>query len=883
MNGNNNQHANAGGNPMMPNNGGAQTPYNANKGGAQTPSLSAVNSDKASEQLGNVKTRQAATPSGKRAEDYKRENISSGGLKDALGLSKSSKGGSQSSSQASIDANGTSNSVSGNQRAGNVEQNIERNRKNRINEAKVRLAKEAVKKYAAAHGVPEGVAEKALNSKTMNDALAKKLNRKGLGARALDALNNRAGKSMDSANKPDSEKTSEEKGEEEERRKISNGEINFSVPPKIIKLLIIVAPACFLVLFTIVIILVLIDDTKTSSMILGELSASEKIELAEQVTSLGTGDYGTGVGMLVDGKNYPDEYFERLSYLGNNYTSRAKCVDKNDCMSTNEFLYYLKVSDLALRYKNKYNINLDWSLIVATDLYLTKSTEDSMADNLSNYDKNSVKNYDTLSELDWENDFKKMQGYVYLNASDSRYDLNILAKNMVKKKTTQTCTDSEGNTVKRQEDEDVEDVYLNSSKKLYCEVGQTYTITSTYTKDLDKYDDFMLEYIEKKMLTPGYGNHAGENCVITSTSTGYIWPIGSKETTQSDGKTFALGDPVSTGITSTFGSQESFRTSGHGGVDIADSGSGAGVDYVIAAKDGKVIYPTEKSQTTFADNGYYGNTDGDGYGNYVIIQHSDGLYTLYGHLAKSSITVMAGEEVKQGQVIGKLGHSGSSTGPHLHFEMRNGNGTSNERIDPLKYINQKQPRSGTSMNCGPAASGLADAFVKLALEQKNDPSASGGQKYWSLWFGSRVAWCACFVSWNIANTEYNGEKLSDIFDLRQEGKPGNSCVFEFMNWAYRSTNPNVKFVYNDNCSSYAGKNGSGTYTPKQGDLIFFDWAASWSGQMPTCYDCGPDHIGIVQKTEGGVIYTIEGNSGDAVRENTYELNSCKVIGFASWY
>ena len=211
-----------------------------------------------------------------------------------------------------------------------------------------------------------------------------------------------------------------------------------------------------------------------------------------------------------------------------------------------------------------------------------------------------------------------------------------------------------------------------------------------------------------------------------------------------------------------------------------------------------------------------------------------------------------------------------------------GNSSAN-RVDPEEYVVPKKPRSGTSVNCSTAASGLADAFVKLALAQLQDPSASGGQKYWSLWFGNRAAWCACFVSWNIANTEYNGQKLSDVIDLTMSGKHGDSCVYNFMNWAYKSSNPAVSFKYNDNCSRYAGKNGSGTYTPKQGDLIFFDWAASWSGTMPTCFDCGPDHIGIVQKTEGGTIYTIEGNSSDSVRERTYALNSCQVIGFASWY
>ena len=58
------------------------------------------------------------------------------------------------------------------------------------------------------------------------------------------------------------------------------------------------------------------------------------------------------------------------------------------------------------------------------------------------------------------------------------------------------------------------------------------------------------------------------------------------------------------------------------------------------------------------------------YGNYVIIQHTDGNYTLYGHLYQNSITVVAGDSVRQGQVIGKMGSSGQSTGPHLHFEVR---------------------------------------------------------------------------------------------------------------------------------------------------------------------------------------------------------------------
>ena len=69
-----------------------------------------------------------------------------------------------------------------------------------------------------------------------------------------------------------------------------------------------------------------------------------------------------------------------------------------------------------------------------------------------------------------------------------------------------------------------------------------------------------------------------------------------------------------------------------------------------------------------------------GYGRYVVIAHSGGLDTLYGHL--STALVKVGQQVVQGQTIGLEGSTGNSTGPHLHFELR----IKQQPIDPTPYL-----------------------------------------------------------------------------------------------------------------------------------------------------------------------------------------------------
>ncbi len=132
-----------------------------------------------------------------------------------------------------------------------------------------------------------------------------------------------------------------------------------------------------------------------------------------------------------------------------------------------------------------------------------------------------------------------------------------------------------------------------------------------------------------------------------STATGtYIWPC-----------------PSCTYVTSKFGMREHPLFGDerpHTGIDI---GAQAGAE-VIAADSGTVAVATYSSS----------------YGNYVTIYHSNGDYTLYAHM--SSLTVTAGQNVTQGDVIGYVGSTGWASGPHLHFEIRVNGST----VDPTSYF-----------------------------------------------------------------------------------------------------------------------------------------------------------------------------------------------------
>ncbi|MBR4555751.1 MAG: peptidoglycan DD-metalloendopeptidase family protein [Ruminococcus sp.] len=114
----------------------------------------------------------------------------------------------------------------------------------------------------------------------------------------------------------------------------------------------------------------------------------------------------------------------------------------------------------------------------------------------------------------------------------------------------------------------------------------------------------------------------------------------------------------------------------HQGIDIYSPNiRGAAI---CAAADGTVIRAVNGCPHDFGKN--YSCGCGGGYGNYCVIDHGGGWWTLYGH--SEGITVSVGQQVKKGDVLGTVGSTGHSTGPHLHFEVRL-NGVA---LDPQQYV-----------------------------------------------------------------------------------------------------------------------------------------------------------------------------------------------------
>lgn len=147
----------------------------------------------------------------------------------------------------------------------------------------------------------------------------------------------------------------------------------------------------------------------------------------------------------------------------------------------------------------------------------------------------------------------------------------------------------------------------------------------------------------------GSTSSGSQSSQTTASASGFLWPIASSHR-----------------VTSSFGWRThpiTGRQHLHGGLDIAAPNGTP----ILAAKAGVVVI----SQ--------YGSS----YGNYVVLSHPDGTRTLYAHMSQRNVS--AGDTVRQGQTVGLVGSTGSSTGNHLHFETWTGS-SSSSRVNPMQFF-----------------------------------------------------------------------------------------------------------------------------------------------------------------------------------------------------
>ena len=179
----------------------------------------------------------------------------------------------------------------------------------------------------------------------------------------------------------------------------------------------------------------------------------------------------------------------------------------------------------------------------------------------------------------------------------------------------------------------------------------TITIAEKYEtelKDFTSTDEAVSKlYVEPVKTVEVAKTSSSKTTKTTKTSSGSV----NTSTNISGGKAslgISLVKPVSGIITSRFAASSRIRSSAHTGLDIATS-SGTPV---VAATSGKVTF-----------SGWKGS-----YGKLLVITHSNGVQTYYGHC--SALYASVGQTVSQGQTICAVGSTGNSTGPHLHFEIR---------------------------------------------------------------------------------------------------------------------------------------------------------------------------------------------------------------------
>ena len=279
------------------------------------------------------------------------------------------------------------------------------------------------------------------------------------------------------------------------------------------------------------------------------------------------------------------------------------------------------------------------------------------------------------------------------------------------------------------------------------------------------------------------------------------------------------------------------RYSGHRGSDYGVGGFGgmdAGRD-VVAAATGTV---TRRNDGEFDRCTSGACAGGAGFGNYVYVRHANGRTTIYAHLKRGSVRPQVGDVVQCGQKIGEVGSSGSSTGPHLHFEVRNSGNVAEDPFDgpcsapPSYWVSQGSHGGRPSRSCPSAASCSTVGSLSCGQTLRGSNSGSGSHSRHADYGCSPFQTTGREKSWTFRTPVNERVTLSltglsadlDLFVTRTSACNGSDCVAG--SWEGNTSNESLSFnatanhTYTVTVDGYAGATSA------------FNLSASCTGGVP---------------------------------------------------
>lgn len=342
------------------------------------------------------------------------------------------------------------------------------------------------------------------------------------------------------------------------------------------------------------------------------------------------------------------------------YSKKTKCADR---LSSYEYGFWEYFSS-----KWAHDEKLPRNAIMGFLRRLPKDEKYEDCQNIgANYPEKSTYVYDDNPHVSTDRYFDFLSQNIYFDKKahlQERFKKTVLEPAGVKCMTNDVCSDS------------------LEARGLYDDYEEQIVIVRK--RIIDDIIDILNDY----GLNISYNESGGESEFIEvskeeSTRKSFYWPIGSRETEKKNGVLFADKDPVSTNIVSYFGTRTNPVTKEEEinyGIDIsAPNGTN-----VIAVYSGEVV--------SIINSCTVGDYDcNEGYGNMIVLSHTNGDYTVYAHL-HDIYEITVGDTVLQGQVIGHVGHTGRTNDDILHFELRKGGADVSFAVDVLNYMSASNPR-----------------------------------------------------------------------------------------------------------------------------------------------------------------------------------------------